>query len=127
MSAEAAWATLFMVHLPHSPSQGGVIHILPYPGRLRHLPALLLKHLARFLPLSPLARIVQDQGQKVGSGHCPELCTSGRHKGSLHSLCAPSLHSGWLCMWSVVPDQDKLSSLTFRGPCSAPAQGGYVW
>lgn len=57
---------LWSVHLTSGPPQGGVNHILPNPGRVRQLPALLLKYLARFLPFSPLARIMQNQGQKGG-------------------------------------------------------------
>lgn len=100
--------TLFMAHLTRGPPQGGVIQILPNPGRVRQPPALLLKHLARFLPLSPLVRIGQDQGQKARGwgGDLPRSsATSGRDKGSLHTRSVPlpftllgSVH-GW---WSLI-------------------------
>lgn len=117
--------TIFMVHLTRGPPQGGVIQILPNPGRVRQLPALLLKYLARFCPFPRWSGLCKTRGQGVGRGSSPELRNLWQRQGlPPHPLCAPSLHSAWLCMWLMVPDPDELSSLASRSPSSALAQGG---
>lgn len=91
----------------------------------------MLKHLARFLPLSPTVRITQDGkevARRVAREHFLELHTSGRDKGSpgTHSLYPFRLP--WLALFVVsVSDPVELSSLTSRRPLLSPRPGRGVY